>query len=87
MISDIHDIMCKPHLTIIFKEHGWEPACVKSSSVEKLIEHGWASCCDSIHEKTMKENAVPSQKIFFTLQEDKVGTLDMKVFDAGPKMT
>ena len=40
-VSDIHDIKCKPHLTLIFKDKVWTPACVRSSSVDKLVERGW----------------------------------------------
>ena len=36
-VSDIHDIKCKSHLTLIFKANGWIPACVKPASVEKLV--------------------------------------------------
>ena len=48
-ISDIHDVKCKPHLTLIFKDKSWDPACVKHSSVDKLIERGWASNHDPHH--------------------------------------
>ncbi len=34
------DIQCKSTMELIFKQSG-EPACVKASSVEKLIERGW----------------------------------------------
>ena len=37
-VSDIHDIKCKPHLTLIFKDKSWDPVCVKPSSIEKLID-------------------------------------------------
>ena len=43
MGSDIHDIECKSHLTIVLKDISQTPACVKPSSVEKLIERGWAT--------------------------------------------
>lgn len=48
-VSDIHDIKCKPHLTLIFKDKSWDPVCVKPSSVDKLIERGWASDHDPHH--------------------------------------
>ena len=47
--SDIHDIKCKPHLTLIFKDKVWTPACVKSSSVDNLTERGWTSDHDPHH--------------------------------------
>ena len=48
-ISDIHEIKCKSHLTLIFKDKSWDPVCVKPSSVDKLIERGWASDHDPHH--------------------------------------
>ena len=43
MGSDIQDIECKSYLTLVFKDISKTPACVKPSSVEKLIERGWAT--------------------------------------------
>ena len=84
-ISDIHDIKCKPHLTLIFKDDTWTPACVKPSSVEKLIERGWAADHDPHHMEMMK---MPAESVFFTLQgDDKIGILDKSSYDAGPMMT
>ena len=42
-VSDWHDIKCNKGLTLIFKNSIWMPVCVKTDSVEKLIERGWAS--------------------------------------------
>jgi len=36
------DISCKIDLVLIFKASDKSPACVKSTSAEKLIERGWA---------------------------------------------
>ena len=41
-ISDASDLTCKEGLEIIQKFSTKEPACVKPSSVAKLIERGWA---------------------------------------------
>ena len=49
MVDDLHEIQCKSHLTLIFKDKSWTPACVKPSSVDKLIERGWASDHDPNH--------------------------------------
>ena len=49
IVSDLHDIQCKPPLTLVFKDDKWIPACVKPSSVDKLIERGWASDHDPNH--------------------------------------
>lgn len=43
MGSDGHEIECKSNLTLVFKNISETPACVKPSSVEKLIERGWAA--------------------------------------------
>jgi len=37
----VHEISCKEGLQLIFKNFS-NPACVKPSSIEKLIERGWA---------------------------------------------
>ena len=50
---DPHNIKCKPNLTLIFKDKIWNPTCVKPSSVEKLIERGWAAKHDPHHMYTM----------------------------------
>lgn len=47
--TDPHKISCKENLTLIFKDKVWSPACVKPSSVEKLIQRGWASDHDPKH--------------------------------------
>ena len=46
---DPHDVQCKPGYELIFKKTTFEPACVKSTSVQKLIERGWASDHDPYH--------------------------------------
>ena len=38
----IHDIKCKAEFELVFKATDGSPACVKPTSVEKLIERGWA---------------------------------------------
>lgn len=40
---DIHQIQCKSGHELVFKSTNWSPACVKSSSVARLVEIGWAS--------------------------------------------
>ncbi len=50
---DPHNIKCKPELKLVFKDKVWTPACVKASSVEKLIERGWASKHDPHHMDVM----------------------------------
>lgn len=84
-VSDIHDIKCKPRLTLIFKDNIWSPACVKPSSVDKLVERGWAADHDPHHIEMMN---MSSETVFFTLQgDDKIGILHKSNPDAGPVMT
>lgn len=40
---DVHQIQCKTGHELIFKSTNWSPSCVKSSSVDMLIQRGWAS--------------------------------------------
>lgn len=40
---DPHDVICHESFELIFKASDYSPACVKSSSVSKLVERGWAS--------------------------------------------
>ncbi len=46
---DPHNVMCKEGLELIFKSSNFQPACVKPSSIEKLIERGWADKHDPNH--------------------------------------
>jgi glucose/arabinose dehydrogenase len=46
---DPHMVQCKEGLELIFKDKIWSPACVKPSSVQRLIEIGWASKHDLSH--------------------------------------
>ena len=52
---DAHDIKCNVGFEIIFKATNGMPACVKSSSVERLIEIGWAASQDIMTEDKMME--------------------------------
>ena len=46
---DPHMVQCKEGFELIFKDKVWSPACVKPSSIERLIEIGWASDHDPYH--------------------------------------
>ena len=52
---DPHDVKCKENFELIFKNTDFSPACVKSSSVQKLIERGWASDHDPHHMDMMNK--------------------------------
>ena len=51
---DIHEIQCKDGYDLILKASDWSPACCKSSSVDKLIERGWAADHDTTHDVMME---------------------------------
>ncbi len=51
---DVHKIQCKEGFDLILKASDWSPACCKSSSVDKLIERGWAADHDTTHDMMME---------------------------------
>jgi YVTN family beta-propeller protein len=40
---DPQNITCKDGLSLVFKKSNSQPACVNHSSIQKLIERGWAA--------------------------------------------
>lgn len=46
---DPHDVVCRSNFELIFKKTNFQPSCVKPTSVERLIERGWASGHDPQH--------------------------------------
>lgn len=55
---DVHMIQCKSGYELVFKSTNWSPSCVKSSSVARLIEIGWASNHMPSKDKMMMENKI-----------------------------
>jgi hypothetical protein len=51
---DLHEIQCKTSFELVLKQSNWTPACVKSSSVDRMIEIGWAADHDTKHNKMME---------------------------------
>jgi hypothetical protein len=51
---DPHEVQCNEGFSLVFKKTNFNPACVKPSSVQKLVERGWAS--DHSPEQHMKMN-------------------------------
>ena len=51
---DPHKVECKENYNLVFKNVDFTPACVKSTSVHKLIERGWATDHDPNHMDMMK---------------------------------
>ena len=68
--SNIHDIECKSHLSLIFKDKVWTPACVKPSTVDKLIERGWAA--DKVTTHMMMNTFSDSSKTLIVLSAPSV---------------
>ena len=52
--ADVHEIQCKDGFELILKIGDWSPACCKSSSVDKLIERGWAADHETTHDIMME---------------------------------
>ena len=50
---DIHKIQCKEGYDLILKATDWSPTCCKSSSVDQLIQRGWAADHDTMHDKML----------------------------------
>ena len=60
--TDLHEIECKGGYELIFKAKSWSPACVKASSVERLISLGWAANHDAQHQKMMESEKMADPK-------------------------
>lgn len=54
---DVHKIQCKSGHELVFKSINWLPSCVKSSSVAKLVEIGWASNHMPSKDKLMEKDS------------------------------
>lgn len=52
-----NEIVCKKNLELILKIHNNSPACVKPSTAEKLVLHGWMTPSDSL-----EDEAAPSPR-------------------------
>lgn len=59
---DPHDIQCREGFELVFKAADWSPACVKTSSVARIIAMGWAADQDAtkamMDEKMMKDDSM-----------------------------
>lgn len=58
-------VQCRESFQLVFKAADWSPACVKNSSVERLIAMGWAADHDSTQammgENMMKDDMMGSK--------------------------
>ncbi len=60
---DVHQIQCKSGYELVFKSTDWSPACVKSSSVARLVEIGWASNHIPSEDEMMKKDSMMKDKM------------------------
>jgi len=60
---DVHQIQCKSGHELVFKSTDWSPACVKSSSVARLVEIGWASNHIPSEDEMMKKDSMMKDKM------------------------
>ncbi|HSD04134.1 MAG TPA: hypothetical protein VLB45_00075, partial [Nitrosopumilaceae archaeon] len=60
---DVHEIQCKSGHELVFKLTNWSPACVKSSSVARLVEIGWASNHIPSEDEMMKKDSMMEDKM------------------------
>jgi hypothetical protein len=52
-----HKVQCREEYQLVFKAEDWSPACVKTSSVERIITLGWAADHDATHDM-LKEKKI-----------------------------
>ncbi len=83
------DISCKIDLVLIFKASNKSPACVKSTSAEKLIERGWGihvlPDIDSSITKTVTPEMAQEMVASAIMLFDEIGVDSFKQFDTNPK--
>lgn len=60
---DVHQIQCKSGHELVFKSTNWLPSCVKSSSVARLVEIGWASNHIPSEDEMMKKDSMTKDKM------------------------
>ena len=60
---DVHQIQCKSGHELVFKSTNWSPSCVKSSSVARLVEIGWASNHVPTEDEMMKKDSMTKDKM------------------------
>lgn len=61
-----HKVQCREGYQLAFKAADWSPACIKTSSVERLIAMGWAADHDAtlgmMEEKMMMEKKIMGEE-------------------------
>jgi hypothetical protein len=51
---DPQNIICKDGLSLVFKNTDFHPACIKPTSIQKLIQRGWSIDNSSEHPVEIK---------------------------------
>ena len=75
---DVYEIQCNEGYVLMFKVTDGSPACCKSSSVDKLIQRGWAVDHDTKHDKMMNSIIKSSDD---TINKDESITKTKEVMD------
>ena len=73
--TDPSDVTCTEGLELVMKVSNGQPACVKPSSVEKLIERGWA-----IHILPDYEQNENNNSVIFATGDLEIETIDVSYF-------
>ena len=81
------DISCKNNMVLIFKATDQSPACVKSTSVEKLIERGWGIHFLPNVDSTQIKNSELKQNGKYDVETSQVNYGDSMGFLANPVST
>lgn len=73
--TDLSDVTCTEGLELVMKVSNGQPACVKTSSVEKLIERGWA-----IHVLPDYQQNDNNNSVIFATGDLEVETIEVSYF-------
>ena len=78
---DAHEIQCNPEYSLVFKATNWSPACVKSSSVERLMEIGWAAGHDVMDKDHMieKDSMMKEEDAMMEKMEKSIAGVDLSM--------
>jgi len=74
----LNEIECKADYVLVLKTSDWSPACVKPSSVEKLIQRGWAVNHDIQNAKLMELEDVSDETLQLFSDLTKPSGIDFK---------
>ncbi len=61
-----NQVMCKDGLNLVIKSADGSPACIKASTVHKLIERSWISMDSAFAQESEPEQVISEPKTFTT---------------------